>query len=385
LSGKRQLVAFGIFHAVNDGSLAVFSAALPVMRVGLSLSLVEIGTVLSAGLLATVVMQFVFGFFSDAGFTKRVLFVGLASLAVANLVFVEATSFWQMLLFYVLLRGAAGAYHPVSFSVIFRTASNRAASLGFQSAFGDASLAFAMVSTGFIAESLGWRLPFVLWGVGCVIALFAFAWLMGIGETKAATPDLAEKLLEAGHGRKFSRSFLIPQFSTVFLQCLYLVFSGFMPLYLNVSLGLSPGISALAVALWLAFGVCFTFNAGRFVAFFGSEKTTLKVSFVLTTIILAMATVLTFSKDLWIVDVVLEILSGVPFFLSFPVVYGLVGATVPGKRLGLAYAGNLGLSLVAGSLLSYGAGYLSSIYSLAVVLPILVTVALAATVTAFLL
>jgi hypothetical protein len=173
--------------------------------------------------------------------------------------------------------------------------------------------------------------------------------------------------------------------STVFLQCLYLVFSGFIPLYLNVSLGLSPGVSALVVALWLAIGVWFTFNAGRFVAFFGSEKTTLKVSFVLTTLILALATILTFTKSLWVVALALMILSGVPFFLSFPVVYGIVGTTAPGKRLGLAYAANLSSSLVAGSALSYAAGYLSSIYSLVVILPMLVAVALAASVTAFLL
>jgi hypothetical protein len=86
-----------------------------------------------------------------------------------------------------------------------------------------------------------------------------------------------------------------------------------------------------------------------------------------------------------VVAVALEILSGVPFFLSFPVVYGIVGTTVPGKRLGLAYAANLGLSLAAGSALSYAAGYLSSIYSLAVILPLLVTTALAASVTALLL
>ena len=381
----HQLYAFGIFHAMNDGSLAVFLAALPVMRVGLSLSLVEIGTVLSAGLLATVVTQLVFGFLSDAGFTKRVLFASLASLAVANLVFVEATNFWQMLLFYVLLRGAAGAYHPVSFSSIFRTAKNRAASLGFQSAFGDASLAFALVSTGFIAESLGWRLPFILWGIGGVVAFFVFVRLMGIRESKAAYPEATSGSIDERHQRRFSRSFVVPQVSTVFLQCLYLVFSGFIPLYLNVSLGLSPGVSALVVALWLAIGVWFTFNAGRFVAFFGSEKTTLKVSFVLTTLILAFATILTFTKSLWVVALALVILSGVPFFLSFPVVYGIVGTTAPGKRLGLAYAANLSFSLVAGSALSYAAGYLSSIYSLVVILPMLVAVALGASVTAFLL
>lgn len=383
--GRRQLYAFGIFHAMNDGSVAVFLAALPVMRLGLSLSLVEIGTVLSVGLLATVVMQLVFGFLSDAGFTKRVLFAGLASLAVVNLVFIQATTYWHVLLFYVLLRGAAGAYHPVSFSSIFRTATNRAASLGFQSAFGDASLAFAMASTGFIAEALGRRLPFIIWGIGGVVAFFVFMRLMGIRESKIVDTDPKPISIEGVHQRRLSRPFLVPQLSTVFIQCLYLVFSGFMPLYLNVSLGLSPGVSALVVALWLAIGVLFTFNAGRFVAFLGSEKTTLKVSFLLTTIILTLATVLTFAKFFLVVALALEILSGVPFFLSFPVVYGIVGTTVPGKRLGLAYAANLGLSLAAGSALSYAAGYLSSIYSLTVILPLLAATALAASVTALLL
>ena len=114
-----------------------------------------------------------------------------------------------------------------------------------------------------------------------------FVRLMGL-ETKAAYPEATSGSNNERHQRRFSRSFVIPQMSTVFLQCLYLVFSGFIPLgSLNVSLGLSPGVSALVVALWLAIGVWFTFNAGRFVAFFGSEKTTLKVSFVLTTLILS--------------------------------------------------------------------------------------------------
>ena len=222
-------------------------------------------------------------------------------------------------------------------------------------------------------------------GIGGVVAFFAFARLMGIRESRVVYADPSPSLVEGAHPRRLSRQFVIPQLSTVFIQCLYLTFSGFMPLYLNVSLGLSPGVSALVVALWLALGVLFTFNAGRFVAFFGSEKTTLKVSFFLTTAILVLATVLTFAKVFLVVALALEILSGVPFFLSFPVVYGIVGTTVPGKRLGLAYAANLGLSLAAGSALSYAAGYLSSIYTLAVILPLLVAIALAASVMALLL
>jgi F0F1-type ATP synthase assembly protein I len=44
----------------------------------------------------------------------------------------------------------------------------------------------------------------------------------------------------------------------------------------------------------------------------------------------------------------------------------------------LAYATNLSFSLIAGSLVSYGVGYLASAYTLVVVLPILVLLAIAA-------
>ena len=53
----HRLLTLSIFHCVNDGSLALFASALPVMRVSLALSLVEIGTVLSLGLVATMVPE----------------------------------------------------------------------------------------------------------------------------------------------------------------------------------------------------------------------------------------------------------------------------------------------------------------------------------------
>jgi MFS family permease len=330
-------------------------------------------------------MQFAFGYLSDVGFTRHVLFAGFASIAVINLVFVEATRFWQVLVFYVLLRGAAGVYHPVSFSSIFRTAQNKSASMGFQSAFGDASLAFAMATTGFIAEGLGWRVPFILWGISGVVAIFVFARLIGVqeGRVSETDPQVVMDTNVVSNSRMSTGSFLILQSSTGFLQCVYLIFSGFMPLFLNVRMGLSAGVSALVVALWLAIGVLFTFNAGRFVDFFGGEKKTLKLCYGLTTVILAAATLFTLVANLIFATLALVILSGIPFFLAFPILYGMVGATVPGKRLGLGYATNLSLSLVAGSVLSYAAGYLSSIYSLNVILPILVAAAFAATLTAF--
>jgi hypothetical protein len=132
-------------------------------------------------------------------------------------------------------------------------------------------------------------------------------------------------------------------------------------------------------------GVGATFNAGRFVKFLGGEGRTLRITFGLTSIIMIVATALMIGTGLWAPALVLLVLSGIPYFLTYPVLYGVIGTTAPRRHLGLAYATNLSFGLVAGSVLSYLAGYLSSFYGLTVILPILVISILGAALTSFLL
>ena len=380
---RNQLFALSLYHGFNDGSIALFFAVLPIIRVVFDLSLIQIGTVLSAGLLSTVVMQFVFGYLSDRGYVRSILVGGLISLALLDIAFSQAGDYWHILLVYLLLRAAAAVYHPVGFSMIFKVTQNRASAMGFQSAFGDLSLAFAMFSTGFMAEKLGWQVPFLAWGVGGVVCAFAFASLAGFHGSDFKQVNPADNL-NAIQNSGVTRGYVVLQFSTVFVECLYAVFIGFIPLFLNINLQLSPGLSALVVALWLAMGVASSFNAGRFVEFFKSEHKTLKISFGMTAIMLMIATVFALKPELWIATVLMLVLCGIPFFLSLPVLQGVVGTTVPRHRLGLAYATNLSVSLLAGSAISYGAGYLSSIYSLIIILPLMLITAVAASLTLFL-
>jgi len=377
MSREPQLWALGLYHALNDGSLAVFLAALPVIRVAVGLSFVEIGTILSLGLLATVLMQFVFGFLADQGYARKGLVVGLVSIAVIDLFFTRAGNYPQVLVFYVLLRAAGGAYHPVSFSTIFQTFDHRF-SLGFQSAFGDASIALAMVSTGFVAESFGWQIPFYAWGVTACIGAGVFITL-----TKSIGRTSAQAVRSKLHGA-VTRHFLILQFVGVFLQCIFAVFTGFMPLFLNVNLNLSPGVSSLVVALWMAIGVTASFNAGRIIGFFKGELRTLRMAFGITAIMFILAFVAA-SLKMWPLALTLLVLSGLPHLLTYPVFYGMIGITSDRQHLGLAYATNLSFSYLAGSAVSYATGYLSSAYSLAVILPILTLSAIGASITTFLL
>lgn len=157
-----------------------------------------------------------------------------------------------------------------------------------------------------------------------------------------------------------------------------------MALFLNVNLGLSPGLSALVVALWLGIGVTASFNAGRITEFFKGEYRTLRIAFGLTALAFSLAFIMA-SMNLWLLALILLVLSGPPHLLTFPVLYEAIGTTSSRRHLGLAYATNLSLSLLAGSAISYLTGYLGSIFSLFVILPILVLCAVGATLTTLLL
>jgi MFS family permease len=380
---RNQLFALSLYHGFNDGSIALFFAVLPIIRVVFDLSLIQIGTVLSAGLLSTVAMQFVFGYLSDKGYARSILVGGLVSLALLDIAFSQAGDYWHIFLVYLVFRAAAGVYHPVGFSMIFKVTQNRASAMGFQSAFGDLSLAFAMFSTGFIAERLGWQVPFLAWGIAGVICVFVFVSLAGFHGADFKQVGPAEDLKPI-QNKGITRGYVVLQFSTVFVESLYAVFIGFIPLFLNINLELSLGLSTLVVALWLAVGVASSFNAGRFVEFFKGEHRTLTISFGMTAVMLTFATVFALKPELWIATVAMLILCGIPFFLSLPVLQGVVGTTAPRHRLGLAYAINLSLSLLAASAVSYGAGYLASVYTLVIILPLMLVTAIAASLTLFL-
>ena len=378
----RGLLTLSIFHCVNDGSLALFASALPVMRVSLGLSFMEIGIVLSLGLVATMLLQLLFGTLSDQGHARKTLILGFAGIVVADLVFPISSTFVQVLLFYVFLRSAAAVYHPVSFSSIGRTyVENKTAAFGYQGAIGDLGLAISTFSTGILSQAWGWRVPFWVWGtIGMgLFAYFAHTMIRFRMSLHAQPTILTSQLGNAPGNRSLRSAFATVAAVSSITTVTFILFTGYMPLYFNIAEQLSPGESTTIVALWIGVGIFAGLGTGRVVRGLGGEVKALQAMFAIETVLFLIANIppmhLLPLPALRIFRCVAIVATGLPVFVAFPAVNGLLGMRMPHRRLGLTYALNLSLGLMVASLATYVTGYIASIMSISVMPPLLLIIA----------
>ena len=377
---------------MNDASLALFTSALPVMRISLGLSFLQIGTVLSAGLAATMLLQLLVGSLSDIGRARMLLFVGFGAIVVADLVFPVSSTFLQVLIFYVLLRSAAAVYHPVSYSSIGRTyIENKTAAFGYQGAVGDLGLALATLSTGVMSQAWGWEIPFWAWGaIGtALLAYFAVTVIKHKVIFYSRLVSSGSQIAHLSKSKSVKSTFALIAIASSLTTATFILFTGYMPLYFNVARALTPAESTAIVAAWIGIGVVAQLVTGRISDRLGGEVRTLQLMYVMEAALLAVA-LYGFSGGLEVsstqlVGYLTIILTGIPVFITFPVVNSLLGLRMPHRRLGLTYGMNLSLGLLAASLATYATGYLASTMSISVALPVLLVVAVVAVVTSLML
>jgi len=199
----------------------------------LELDFVQIGTILALGLVATMLLQLIFGQLTDQGHARWILILGFAGIVVADLILPISTVFIQVLVFYVLLRSAAAVYHPVSFSSIGRTYAERTAAFGYQGAIGDLGLTVGTLSTGILAQTWGWRLPFWFWGaVGAI--LFAY-FCTSVFQHKVgfySQPiQISGQMDDPGNSRSLKAAFVVLAAVSSITTTTFILFTGYMPLF----------------------------------------------------------------------------------------------------------------------------------------------------------
>jgi MFS family permease len=187
------LPLFVLAHFTHHVITAIAAPLLPLIRTSFSLSYTQSGVLLSAFTIAYGVGHLPAGWLSDRISPVLMIFVGIAGIAIAGVMFGLAPSFSLLVAANALIGLSGSGYHPAASYLISRVAKpeQRGSALGVHVMGGSSSYFLAPLMAGAAAAALGWRgtyialsVPTLLVGVVLVLLLQRAAVKRGISKTE---------------------------------------------------------------------------------------------------------------------------------------------------------------------------------------------------------
>jgi len=167
----------------------------------------------------------------------------------------------------------------------------------------------------------------------------------------------------------------------------YVLFMSYMPLYLTIAQGMRLSTATIILALWFAAGIPVAAYAGRIAKLLGGESRSLIGFFSLMTALFLVSNLLEFQTS-WRASSILYmllILSGTSVYVCFPFQLSMIGRLVSDRRRGVSYALTLDAGVVGGTIVAYVTGYLASLLTISIVLPLLLLISAVGLIVAFVL
>ena len=255
------LPLFVLAHFTHHVITAIAAPLLPLIRTSFSLSYTQSGVLLSAFTMAYGLGHLPAGWLSDRISPVLMIFVGIAGVAIAGVMFGLAPSFSMLVATNALIGLTGSGYHPAASYLISRVAKaeQRGSALGVHVIGGSASYFLAPLLAGGIAAAVGWRGTYIALSVPTLVLGMALVLLLHRAAVKRGISKTEER---AAKERKRGSRFWIWLFSFLVLSTLSgaLVGStiGFIPLLLVDSHGVreeaAAGLQAIIFSggFWVA-------------------------------------------------------------------------------------------------------------------------------------
>ncbi|MEE9592949.1 MAG: MFS transporter [Thermoplasmata archaeon] len=356
-SKRRALVAMGLYHAANDGTVVAIPALFPLLLAeNVLTSFTQIGILLSVALGITVVFQIVFGTWSDRGPMRLLLPAGMVILGVASLFTALAQTFAVLLLFVAIGRIGASVYHPVGISwvgKVFRRDVDRA--MGFQSALGDVGVIIAFASSGYLGLLYGWQVPLVLWG--------GFALVVAVVGTvltrQERSPPPVASARRAPPWNKIVRRVALWIVPLSIGGAAYTITIGFGNSLLIQRLAFTEDTANLVIALWIAAGVLAAYSYGRISATVGRFRALVSAFLVVgfAGLILSLAPPPPLLIPTFLVF-------GIALFITYPALFAFISESTEDVIGGATFGVVFGFQLIGGALTGYAAGLMADAWGI---------------------
>jgi len=246
------LPLFVLAHFTHHVITAIAAPLLPLIRSNFALSYTQSGLLLSAFTVSYGLGHLPAGWLSDRIGAALMIFIGIAGVAVAGILFGLAPTFPLLVAANALIGLSGSGYHPAASSLISRVAKpeQRGSALGVHVIGGSASYFLAPLLAGGIAVALGWRGTYIALSIPTLLLGLTLVFLLQRATVKRGISKAEE---QTGEEQKRSSRFWIWLFSFLALSTLSgaLVGStiGFIPLLLVDSFGIREETAASLQAI----------------------------------------------------------------------------------------------------------------------------------------
>lgn len=342
----------GLYHAANDGTVVAIPALFPLLlEEGVLTDFTQVGILLAVALGVTVVLQILFGAWSDRGPTRLLLPAGMVILGVVSLFTTLAQTFGVLLLFVAFGRIGASVYHPVGISWVgrvFRRDIDRA--MGFQSALGDLGVIVAFASSGFLGLLFGWQIPLILWGGFALVAALV-GYLLTRQVSSEPLPDGPRSTPPWSQILRRVALWIVP---LSIGGAAYTITVGFGNSLLIKQLAFTVDTANLVIALWIAAGVLAAYSYGAISAVLGRFRSLLIAYFIVG----VSGLVLSLTPPAVLI-IPTFLLFGVGLFITYPALFAFISEATDDVIGGATFGVVFGLQLVGGALAGYAAGVMA--------------------------
>jgi FSR family fosmidomycin resistance protein-like MFS transporter len=351
-----MLTSVGIYHTCNDAALSTLPAMYPILRQELDLVYADIGFIISAGLLVTLIFQLVIGKISDRHDPKYLLATGVSIISFALFIMTLITNFIELLFVILIIRLGASFYHPIGISWISKNFKGNELdhSMGIQSSFGDTGVFLGFMTTGFIAAQFGWQYPFILWGSLTLLSvIFGLIYVKDDYEGPRPKKDVTPLNLK-------SIKNLISNVKYYFLPfamsgASYTIGISYGPLLLTDKIHLNEGLVGLIIGSWIGIGIFTAYLFSKISTFFGGRQNTLIISYI--TIAIMGLLIGTFT-DLYVL-VAGFLLYGAVLFIIYPALFTITTSITEKKDRGVIFGILFAAHLSGGVITGYLCGWLA--------------------------
>ena len=358
---RRILLSASLFHALTDAATIVTPTIFPILysQAFLIKKYSQIGLLSNLGLITTILIQF---WVVALSFRYEYRYLMLASglgICLANFLIPLAPSFAMLMLLFILLRGFTSFYHPVVIAWISRSRSGLGRELddamGIQSGSGNLGVLLAFVTTGYLAQHLGWKAPLYIWAaVGLVITAIGVTVINKVSSQQAVKPDLS-----AGNWLRVLKkvSHLLPGFFFGGMGWSVTVF--YAPSLLHNNFNIPMGQTGVYLALWIGLGTITGYLYGFWSRKFGRKRVFLTSLAGATICLLVIG--FSLSRSL---SVVALLLFGGFLLMTYPSLHTFVGSTVRAEDQTQAFSWISNIQMVSGAVISLISGFLSDLLNI---------------------